>query len=378
MYKIVVFDVETPNLYNNRICAIGITVIENGEIIYSKYSLVNPECDFDNTCIGIHGIHPKDVMDAPMFPAVWETIRDLFCSHLVAFHSGSCFDLRVLLKTLSAYDIEESLVYYIDTVTIARSMIKDTENHKLSTLCEKFCIDLEHHNAGSDSDACAKLLLCLINAGANLDKYTKSFQLNMLHDSGQLHDGKNEKQRLSTSSKSLLTLNGILAGITCDNVLVDAEVKYLQSWLDDNDGLQGNYPYDKIYGIISNALADGILTNSEREYMLGLFKQITDPVNESACGCNSLNINGKNICLTGEFCYGSKADINAILEAHGAYIHDTVKRDTDILIVGGQGSAAWAAGNYGTKVKKVLEMKSKGIDIQLIKEAYFFSTINCN
>lgn len=376
MEKIVVFDVETPNSYNDRICAIGLTVIEDGNISDSLYYLVNPECDFDSVCIRVHGLRPKDVVNAPTFPAVWETIGGLFRSHLVAFHSGSCFDLQVLLKTLSAYGIEESLVYYVDTVTIARSLVMDTENHKLPTLCEKFCIDLKHHNAGSDSDACAKLLLCLTNAGANLDKYTKSYQLNMLGGLGRPHEKKNGRQRLSASSQSLLKLNGILAGITCDNILVDAEVEYLQSWLDDNTELQGNYPYDKIYGIISNALADGILSHTELEYMLGLFKQITDPVSESACGCNDLDVNGKNICLSGEFDYGSKADVNALLEARGAYTHETVKRDTDILIVGGQGSAAWAAGNYGTKVKKAMEMKAKGNGILLFREADFFTAID--
>jgi DNA polymerase-3 subunit alpha (Gram-positive type) len=108
------------------------------------------------------------------------------------------------------------------------------------------------------------------------------------------------------SNQSILTLNGILAGITSDNVLVDAEVEYLKSWLDDNADLQGNYPYDKIYGIISSALSDGILTRSELEYMLGLFKQITDPVAESTCVCDSLNVSCKNICLSGEFDYGKE------------------------------------------------------------------------
>ena len=376
MAKIVAFDVETPNYRNDKICSIGLTIIENNTITDSQYYLVNPECDFDSRNTQIHGIGPGDVVNAPTFPAVWETIRDLFRSNLVAFHSGSCFDLQVLLKTLSAYGIEESLVYYVDTVTIARSLVMDTENHKLPTLCERFCINLDHHNAGSDSDACAKLLLCLVDSGANLDKYTRSYQLNRPEGSGRQFARQNGRQRLSESSQSLLTLNGILSGITCDNLLVEAEVEYLQNWLNDNAELQGNYPYDKIYEIISNALADGILTSSELEYMLGLFKQIADPVNNSSYGYDNLDVYGKNICLSGEFDYGSKADVNALLEIRGAYIHETVKRDTDILVVGGQGSAAWAAGNYGTKVKKALEMQAKGNSILLFRETDFFTAIN--
>jgi hypothetical protein len=92
-------------------------------------------------------------------------------------------------------------------------------------------------------------------------------------------------------------LNGILSGITCDNLLVESEVMYLQNWLDENDSLQGNYPYDKVYEIIANALADGIITSSELDYMLGLFLQITNPVDQSSYSCENLDICGKNICV---------------------------------------------------------------------------------
>ena len=44
--QIVAFDVETPNSYNDRICAIGLTVIQDGLIIDSLYYLVNPEVEF--------------------------------------------------------------------------------------------------------------------------------------------------------------------------------------------------------------------------------------------------------------------------------------------------------------------------------------------
>ena len=45
--RYIAFDVETPNRYNDRISAIGIAVVEDGEIVHSFYSLVNPEAGFD-------------------------------------------------------------------------------------------------------------------------------------------------------------------------------------------------------------------------------------------------------------------------------------------------------------------------------------------
>lgn len=369
MDKIVVFDVETPNGRNNRICSIGLTVIENSTIIDTQYYLVNPECEFDNQNIRIHGIKKEDVVNAPIFPMVWDRIINFFHSSLVVAHNAN-FDLCVLRKTLQAYGIIESIVYFVDTLSMSRSMEIDVDDYKLSTLCTRFDIPLDHHHAGSDSYACAKLLCRLLKDGANLDVFTRSFSL----DSSATVISK-YPPRLSMNSQALLTLNGILSGITCDNVLVEAEIDYLQNWLDENTDLKGNYPYDKIYSTMSIALADGILTRSELEYMLDLFKKVTNPVAENACDCERLDVTGKNICLSGEFDFGSKADVNTILLSRGAIIQENVTSKTEILLVGGQGSSAWSAGNYGNKVKKALEMQNKGINVLLIREADFFASL---
>ena len=47
MARFIVFDVETPNRYNNRMSAIGVTVVEDGAITDSFFSFVDPETRFD-------------------------------------------------------------------------------------------------------------------------------------------------------------------------------------------------------------------------------------------------------------------------------------------------------------------------------------------
>ena len=72
------FDVETPNSSNNSICSIGVVHLEENEMIFSKEYLVNPEARFDNINMGIHGIVPRMVENAPVFPSVWEEIKGYF------------------------------------------------------------------------------------------------------------------------------------------------------------------------------------------------------------------------------------------------------------------------------------------------------------
>ena len=68
MSRFVVFDVETPNRYNNRMSAIGIDVIEDGVIVNEYYSLVDPEQSFDYFNTRLTSIGEETVIGAPTFP----------------------------------------------------------------------------------------------------------------------------------------------------------------------------------------------------------------------------------------------------------------------------------------------------------------------
>ena len=77
MSRYIAFDVETPNHLNNRMSAIGITVIEDGAVVDQFFSLVNPETHFDYFNVQLTGINEEIVRNAPTFPEVWEKIEPL-------------------------------------------------------------------------------------------------------------------------------------------------------------------------------------------------------------------------------------------------------------------------------------------------------------
>ena len=99
MSRFIAFDVETPNYYNNRMSAIGITVIEDGAIVDEYYSLVNPEQRFDAFNIDLTGIDERKVADAPTFPQLWNEIEPIMSSGLLVAHNA-VFDMNVLKKCL--------------------------------------------------------------------------------------------------------------------------------------------------------------------------------------------------------------------------------------------------------------------------------------
>ena len=174
MSRYIVFDVETPNRMSDRMSAIGITVIEDGMITDEFYSLVNPETHFDYFNTRLTGISEETVWDAPTFPEVWTQIEPLMSDGLLAAHNA-VFDMNVLKRCLHDYQIEwKPYARYVCTVQMGRRLLPGM-SHKLNALCEYYDIKLDHHQAGSDSRACAEILLRYINAGADVGKYIKTY-----------------------------------------------------------------------------------------------------------------------------------------------------------------------------------------------------------
>ena len=161
--RYIVFDVETPNHRNHRISAIGLAVVENGRIVQEIDRLVDPETEFDYFNVMLTGIRPEDVEGAPNFPQLWEEIGSIMDSGILVAHNAA-FDMSVLAKCLRYYDMEGPVYRsYACTCTMGRACFPHLPDHKLNTLCACRGIALDHHRAGSDSRACAELLVDYVN-----------------------------------------------------------------------------------------------------------------------------------------------------------------------------------------------------------------------
>lgn len=174
--RYIVFDVETPNRYNNRISAIGISVVENARIVDNFYSLVDPEQPFDWFNTMLTGISEESVFDAPSFPELWERIEPLMSSGLLVAHNA-VFDMGVLRKCLSSYELEwKPAVHGICTVIMGRSLLPGI-SHTLNDMCDYYGICLNHHRADSDSRACAEILIRYMESGAVPEKYIRTYRM---------------------------------------------------------------------------------------------------------------------------------------------------------------------------------------------------------
>ena len=176
MSRYIVFDVETPNRYNNRMSAIGICVVEGRQIVKQHFSLVDPEQPFDWFNTQLTGISEESVAGAPTFPQLWRQIEPVMSSGILVAHNAS-FDMRVLRKCLNDYGIEwKPRVLGLCTVLMGRSL-KPGISHRLNDMCEYYGICLDHHQADSDSRACAEILLRYMQAGAQPEQFVRMYTM---------------------------------------------------------------------------------------------------------------------------------------------------------------------------------------------------------
>lgn len=158
MFDFVSIDFETADKYIP--CSLGLTVVENSQIVCTKNWLIKPICFpyFHFYAQKIHGIHKEDVENKPEFNQLWHEIEPYLYDKIIIAHNAS-FDINVLRKTLLHYGIPKPKARYLCTYQLSRIVWKESTKFSLDHLCNQENITLNHHRAESDAEACARLFL---------------------------------------------------------------------------------------------------------------------------------------------------------------------------------------------------------------------------
>jgi DNA polymerase-3 subunit epsilon len=151
------FDFETANSQSHSACQLGIAVVDQGIIVEKKSWLIKPPSKLF-TFSELHGITYQMVKDQPEFPAVWSEAKRYIEQQIIVAHNVD-FDLAVLVETLSFYHLPVPKIYAIDSLETARKAWPNLPNHKLSTVAAHLNLKLNHHDALSDAEVCAQIIL---------------------------------------------------------------------------------------------------------------------------------------------------------------------------------------------------------------------------
>jgi len=156
-HSFLAIDFETANFRSDSACSIGLVRVENGHFIEKQVHLIRPPSRFFQFS-HIHGLTWNDVQHSHHFGELWPQIKHLFLNiEFVAAHNAG-FDKRVLQGCCNKYGIQCPEMNFVCTMQLARNRWSIYPT-RLSDVCRHLDIPLNHHEALSDAEACARIVL---------------------------------------------------------------------------------------------------------------------------------------------------------------------------------------------------------------------------
>lgn len=153
----VAIDFETADPGPDSACAVGLVRVEGGRIARRESRLIRPpRPTFAFTWV--HGIAWEDVAGQPPFGEVWPELEPVLeGADFLAAHNAR-FDRAVLEACCRAAGRAAPRLPFECTMMLARRVwgIRPT---KLSDVCRALGIRLNHHEALSDAEACARIVI---------------------------------------------------------------------------------------------------------------------------------------------------------------------------------------------------------------------------
>jgi DNA polymerase III subunit epsilon len=153
----VALDFETSHAKRDSACAVALVRVEGDRVVARVHRLIQPpKRAFMFT--RIHGIRWQDVADEPPFAEVWPELTHLIEGvAFIAAHNAS-FDRSVLRACLERAALPMPRPPFLCTVRVARRTWR-LKRANLPACCDFLGIELDHHQALSDAEACARIVI---------------------------------------------------------------------------------------------------------------------------------------------------------------------------------------------------------------------------
>ena len=160
----VAVDVETANAQRASVCAVGIALVREGEVVATEKILVQPPTGLDSFSAlnrGIHGICAEDVRDAPEWDEVAGQL-EVLGSQLPLVAHNAAFDRGAYEAACAEVGRTAQPMEWLDLLELSRRLRPESRRHTLPVLADAYGVTLEdHHDAEQDARACAEVLVAI-------------------------------------------------------------------------------------------------------------------------------------------------------------------------------------------------------------------------
>lgn len=145
-------DFETTGLSpanSHRICEVALLRIRGKQTEHRFHTLVNPQRAVDPRAFEVHRISPVMLHHAPTFDSIADEFLGFIDGSILVAHNAP-FDIGFLTRELVAMGKPEPINPVIDTLVLARQLMKHRQSHSLSALSTDLGLHRPDHRAMSD------------------------------------------------------------------------------------------------------------------------------------------------------------------------------------------------------------------------------------
>lgn len=189
-------------------------------------------------------------------------------------------------------------------------------------------------------------------------------------------------------SGEIQKLQGIIYGILANNEISTREAKQLYAWMEERDFLQGTYPFDELFSLLTSILEDGRIDEEEEKVLKVFFDRFIrrnriSTINfqeidrlkreiriEAVCATDPLiQFSGRSFAISGRSRQAKRSHICELIRSRGGRCQNRVDSSLDYLIAAENENSCWKYSCYGAKLSEALELRKEGKGPQIIHES---------
>ncbi|MFH5877952.1 exonuclease domain-containing protein [Arthrobacter sp. NA-172] len=331
-------DFETANGFRGSPCSVGLSKVRGGVVVEeASWRMRPPEnhdhFEYHNT--RIHGIRAQDVADAPRFGELFPEIGAFIGGDILAAHNAA-FDLGVIRSGLEVSGLPGPAYEYVCTVMLSRRCYSLVSNSLPYAAQEAGVPLINHHDAAEDARACAGILV----------------------DIARRNNANSIAELYLSLGLALPKQQGFRPGETFSKQTIAA----LASVGAVRDGAPAGRP-----GV---GIGDGVLGRAWNNWPEEGSNPVPNPAAEPGHP-----LFGQTVVFTGELAI-ARPEAKQRAAEMGARPESRVTGRTTVLVVGdGFVAGDLRNGRLTGKAKRVLELHSRGQQIEVLSEGEFLQMV---
>jgi DNA polymerase-3 subunit epsilon len=172
--KLAVIDFETTGLEHetDHILEAGVACYDDGNLVKLENWLINPRVPVPAESRAVHQISDEELAHAPTFSEVLPELVQILAGRLPVAYNAD-FDRGFLHTELTRIDPTTSVIselppaflpdlVWIDPLVWIRELQRDEKSNKLTEVCARMGISVQHaHRAADDAEAAGKVLFAI-------------------------------------------------------------------------------------------------------------------------------------------------------------------------------------------------------------------------